>query len=272
LASALAALVFSLLFTVDEYASGPAVLRIDGRRAVTAAVQGAVESLDAHPGQTVRIGDPLVRLYAHDEESELERARSEYELALVHYLVDPNDAAVKQQLSAVKSRRDVAKNALDAKTVRATVAGTVSDVRVKPGQPVSPGEVLCAVVPANVDTVSLVALVAADYRPMLERGLAMRFELGGFRYEYADLSVSDISSEAIGPAEAARILGREHDGAVQVESGGKVLVSATLPASTFVSQGESYRYFDGQTGTAEVRIRREPILVTLVPALRKVFP
>jgi multidrug efflux pump subunit AcrA (membrane-fusion protein) len=271
-AFAIAALLFSAVFTVDEYASGPAVLRVEGRRAVTASVQGAVESIDARPGQKVAVGDALLRISGKEEEGELERARREYDLELVHYLVDPNDVGVRQQLSALKARRDVAKNALDAKTVRATVAGTVSDVRVKPGQPVAPGEVLCSVVPADAQEISLVALVSADYRPTLKHGLAMRFELGGFRYEYADLTVSDVSSEAIGPTEAARILGREHDGALQVDTGGKVLVSATLPASTFVSGGESYRYFDGQTGTAEIRLRREPILVTLVPALKDLFP
>jgi membrane fusion protein (multidrug efflux system) len=158
------------------------------------------------------------------------------------------------------------------KTVRADITGYVSDVRVRSGQRVTPGDVLLAVAPAGEAQASLTAMVSAEYRPMLRSGLTMRFELDGFRYEYSDLDLVDVSAEAVGPVEVQRFLGQEHVEAVALTPGAKVLVTARLPAATFSSEGQPYGYFDGLTGTAEIRVRNEPILVTLVPALRQWIP
>jgi membrane fusion protein (multidrug efflux system) len=272
IAAAVVGVLFGVFFSVDEYASGPAVVRIDGRRVMTTTMAGPVESLEIQAGQHVEVGDVLVRMKATEENAELARATTEYELQLVRYLVDPHDALAKQQISALRAHRDAAKNALETKMVRATIAGTVSDVRVKPGQPVGAGEVLCAIVPPEASHISIVALVPAEYRPMITKGLAMRFELDGFRYEYADVRVEEVSSEAVGPTEVARLLGADRDGAVRIDPGGKVFVTGKLAESTFTSEGERYGYYDGLSGTAEVRVRREPIIVTLVPALRRLRP
>jgi membrane fusion protein (multidrug efflux system) len=269
-ASLVAAGLFSVFFNVDEYATGPAVVRLDGRRMITATVAAPVESLAVNPGQWVEPGDVLVRFVATEEVTELARATAEFDLSLVRLLADPTDGVAKQTLASLRARRESARNAVDMKTVRATAAGMVSDVRVRPGQPVTPGEVLCAIVPKNAQQVSLVAMVPAEYRPMLKSGLKMRFELDGFRYEYADLDVEEVSVEAVGPAEVQRFLGHERADAVRLDAGGKVFVTAKLPASTFVSEGHPYGYYDGLTGTAEVRVRSEPIIVTLIPALRRV--
>jgi len=263
--------LFSLFFSVDEYASGPAVVRVEGRRMVTATAQGPIESLEVRPGQWVDEGAVLVRMSATDEATELGRATRDLELQMVRALVDPTDGATRGAVSTLRSRRDAARNAVEAKTLRAPSAGIVSDVRVRPGQHVVPGDVLCAVVPREALDVSLVAMLPADYRPMLGAGLAMRFELDGFRYEYADVTVEEVSAEAVGTAEVQRFLGGERADTVRLDPGGKVLVSGRLPARTFVSDGQPFGYFDGLTGTAEVRVRREPIVVTLVPALRRVF-
>ena len=64
---------------------------------------------------------------------------------------------------------------------------------------------------------------------------------------------------------------QDHRLPVRLDPGGKVLVTAKLPTASFVSEGRPYGYFDGLTGTAEIRVRREPIIVTLIPALRQVF-
>jgi membrane fusion protein (multidrug efflux system) len=267
-----AALVLSLAFQLDEWAQGPAVIRVDGRRMITASSPGSIESIDVKPGERVEENAVLVRMATTDETAELARAQSEFELQLVRMLVDPNDAISKQTLSGLRARREAAKNAVESKVVRAPVAGTVSDVRVRVGQHVGPGEVLCAVVPNDATRISLVAMVPADYRPMLKNGLSMRFELDGFKYEYSDVVVDDVSAEAVGTQEVMRFLGQERADAVHLDSGGKVFVSGRMPASTFESEGEPYTYFDGLTGTAEVRVRREPLLVTLIPALREVMP
>jgi biotin carboxyl carrier protein len=271
-AAAVCGFLFISLFNVDEYASGPAVVRVDGRRMITATTPATVEGVEVKPGQLVDIGTVLVRMYNTDENNELVRATREFDLQLVRMLRDPNDVAVKQSLATLRAARDQAKNVVESRTIKAEVQGYVSDVRVRPGQHVNAGEVLLAVAPKGSAQVSLVSMVPADYRPMLKNGLKMRFELDGFRYEYSDLVVTDVSAEAVGPTEVQRFLGQERADAVILDPGAKVLVTASLPAATFTSEGTPYGYFDGLTGTAEIRVRSEPILVTLVPALRQFLP
>ena len=271
-AAAVAGFLFICLFNVDEYAAGPAVIRVDGRRMLTATVPATVESVDVKPGQWVELDEVLVRMHAIDEHNELVRASAEFDRQLVRVLRDPSDTPAKQQLAALRTQKEQAKNADESRTIRANIAGYVSDVRVRLGQHVNAGDVLLAVAPKDSADVSLVAMVPADYRPMLQKGLKMRFELDGFRYEYADLVATDVSAEAVGPAEVQRLLGQERSDAVALTPGAKVLVTAKLPAATFSSEGQPYGYFDGLTGTAEVRVRTEPILVTLIPALRQWLP
>jgi len=81
--------------------------------------------------------------------------------------------------------------------------------------------------------------------------------------------LADVSAEAVGPGEVQRFLGDEREGTVPLEPGAKVLVTAPLAMATFTSEGRPYGYFDGMTGSASVRLRRETILFTLVPALRQ---
>jgi len=269
--AAVAGFLFISLFSVDEWAAGPAVVRVEGRRMLTATAPGTVEGIEVRPGQWVDVGAVLVRMYNVDEANELARAKTEMDLQLIRMLRDPNDPTVRQALANVRVQKNQARNVVDSRTVRATVAGYVSDVRVRLGQRVNAGDVLLAVAPKDAK-VSLVAMVPADYRPMLKDGLKMRFELGGFRYEYADLTVDDVSQEAVGPTEVQRFLGQERADAVLLDPGAKVLVSASLPSATFTSEGQPYGYFDGLTGSAEVRVRSEPLLVTLVPFFRQWLP
>lgn len=270
-ASVIGFLAISLL-GVDEYAQGPAVVRIDGRRMVTATSPATVETVEVKPGQWIEAGAVLSHMVDQDERNELVRATNEFELQLARMLRDPNDPVAKQTLAALRSRKDQAKNVVESRTLRAPVSGYVSDVRVRVGQHVNPGDVVAAVAPKDAGAASLVVLLPAEYRPMLRQGQKLRFELDGFRYEYADLAVLDVSAEAIGPLEVQRFLGQDREGAVALTPGAKVLVTAKLPASSFTSEGKPYGYFDGLTGSAEVRVRREPILVTLVPALKALLP
>jgi multidrug efflux pump subunit AcrA (membrane-fusion protein) len=271
-AAGVAGFLFVSLFSVDEYASGPAVVRVDGRRMVTATAPATVESVEVQPGQWVDVGAVLVRMYDVDEANELARASAEFDRQLVRMLRDPNDPTVKTSLATLRTQKEQARNALEARTVVAEIAGYVSDVRVRPGQHVNAGDVLAGVAPSDAAQVSLVSMVSAEYRPMLAPGQKMRFELDGFRFEYSDLTVTDVSAEAVGPTEVQRLLGQERSDAVALDPGAKVIVSARLPAATFSSEGQPYGYFDGLTGHAEVRLRSEPLLVTLIPALRQLLP
>jgi len=264
--------LFVSLCTVHEYASGPAVVRIDGRRTVAAMATATVDAVEVHAGQLVKAGATLARMHGADEARELERASRELDLQIARMLRDPTDASIKQPLATLRAARDQARNAVLARTVRAEIGGRVTDVRIRPGQHINAGEVMLAIAPVGEARASLTAMLPADYRPLLRSGLPMRFELDGFRYEYADLDLVDVSAEAVGPVEVQRLLGQERADSVPLGPGAKVLVTARLPAATFSSDGRPYGYFDGLTGTAEIRVRSEPILVTLVPALRQWLP
>lgn len=268
----LASFAFLSLFSVDEWASGQCVVRIDGRRILTSTQPVTVESLDVKPGAYVEKDAVIVHMHSVDEANEYARATKEYENQLIRMLRDPNDGEAKANLTALRQRRDQAKNEVDARIIKAPIAGYVSDLRVRVGQHLNPGEVIASISPKGATQASIVALIPADYRPMLEVGQTMRFELDGFKYEYADLQVSQISAEGIGPEEVQRFLGQERANSVAVSGGAKVLVEAKLPTSTFTSEGESFGYFDGLTGNAEIRVRRETLLVMLVPALKTLLP
>jgi membrane fusion protein (multidrug efflux system) len=270
--AAVAVFLFVSLCSVDEYAMGPAVVQLEDRRMVAAIAPGTVEAVLVRPSQRVEAGSVLVRMSASPESSELRRATLEFDRKLVYMLQDPSDPAIKQSLTALRAQKEQAKNALDGRVLRAPVAGYVTDVRVRPGQHVNAGDVVLAVAPDGATRVALLSVVSADYLPMLKRGQKMRFELDGFQFEYADLEVAEVSPEAVGSAEVQRLLGQERADVVRLDGGAKVVVSARLPSATFISAGRPYGYFDGLTGTATIRVRREPILVTLLPALRRWLP
>lgn len=271
-AAVIAFFLFISLIGVDDYASGPVVIRVDGRRLVTSTNQTSVDAVSVQAGSYVEAGQEVIRMKDSDEKNELVRAEKDFDNQMLRVLRDPGDHLAKESLAALRAKRDQAKNAVDARVIRAPVAGYVSDVRVRVGQHVNAGEVLLAVTSPGEAKVSAVAMVPANFRPMLRRGSRMRFELEGFKFDYTDVDVEEVSAEAVGAKEVQRLLGQERSDAVALQTGAHVLVTAKIPTATFASEGQSYAFFDGLTGNAEIRVRREPILVMLIPALRTLVP
>lgn len=270
--AAIAGFLFLSLVSVDEYAGGPAVVHVEGRRLVATAAPGVVKQVHVQSGQRVEAGAILVQLDDEAQAKELARAEAELDRQMVQMLLDPSNVAVRQLITSLREKKEEAANAVAMRTYRADVIGYVSDLRVREGQHVAEGDLLVTVSPNGNSERSLVCVVSADYLPMLRKGLKMRFELDGFRYEYSDLQVHDVSEEAIGPNEVKRLLGGERSDAVSLDGGAKVMVTARLRAANFVSDGHSYGYFDGLTGKAEILVRRESLIVTLIPAFRKILP
>jgi len=266
-----AAMFFVCCASVHEYASGPAVVRVDGRRSVTATIPATVETVLVQPGEHVKAGTLLVNMHDSEEAAELRRVSAEFDLELVRLLRDPTDAVAKQTLAGLRSRRDQARNAHAEREIRAPIDGIVGDIRVRAGQRLNPGDTILGIAPPDARVV-VVAAVPGDYRPMLARGLSVRFSLDGFHYEYRDLVIEDVSEEVIGPLEVRRYLGQELGDALVMQGGAKVLVTARVDTSTFTSDGVRYGYYDGLTGLAEVRLRRQSIVGMLVPALRTLIP
>ncbi len=273
LMAGLAALVlFAALARVHEVADGPAVVRIGGRTDVTAVAAGVVGAVAVRPGQAVGRGDLLVRLHGAPEEAELARLAEELDGRLRQRLLDPGDAAVAAALLGARTALERARASLDQLAVRAPRAGTVSGLRIRPGQRLNPGQVLATLAEPTAGGGGaaggrIVALLPGRYRPLLRAGLPVRLELEGYPYHYERLRVAAAGEEVIGPAEARLALGETIADSVEF-AGPVVLVEAELPAGTFAAGGREVRFHDGMRGRAEVRVRSESVLLTLVPGLR----
>lgn len=266
----LVAVVFSIVASVREYATGPAIVRSAGRTDITAAQTGTVVTVDVRPGERVLEGDLLVRLYGAQEAAELDRIRREFELGLLHRLRDPSDLAAERTLGALAAQKRLAEMRLEERSIRAPRDGIVTDVWVQPGHNLVPGQTILSLEGADTE-LGIIALLPGQFRPTLEPGMPIRFEIQGYSYAYQNLEVASIGDEAVGPTEARRVLGPVINDAVTI-SGPVVFVYARLPSETFESGGRTYAYHDGILGTAEVQVRSEPILLTLVPGLKVLWP
>lgn len=258
---------WACLGTVHEYASGPAIVRVDGRTDLTARFAATVAAVLVGPGQRVEAGQPLLRFNDDDEAAERDRLREEFELQLLKLLRDPQDQSARQALTSLRAQQELATSRVEQRLVRAPVAGVVSDVRIRGGQRLAAGELLLRV--DRIDApLSLIALLPGRYRPMLKRGMPLRFELAGYRYEYCDVRIDSVADEIVGPAEAKRYLGPDVADSIELREP-VVLVRASMPSRHFTSDGERFDYYDGLQGEAQARVRAQPLLLRAFPAFRE---
>lgn len=257
---------FLCFFRVNEYAAGPAIIRTEDRSEIRSTGAGTIAEIAVRPGEQVAAGGLLLRLHDEQEATELRRLHREYELQLARSLQSPGDNAARQMLASLKGELGAASARLEARRVRAPRGGTVQDLRIRAGQLVSPGETLLSLV-GQQGRASVLALLPGHSRPLLRPGNALRFELNGFNYAYQHLQVDSIAEEVIGPQEARKYLGPEVADAF-VLNGPVIIVKAALPQTGFVSEGSRYAFHDGMHGKAEVRLRSERLIVSLLPSLK----
>jgi membrane fusion protein (multidrug efflux system) len=263
-------LLMCLVGTVSEYAEGPALVRMDRRRDVTAQSAGVVASVLVHPGQRVAEGQTLVTLQSEEERSGLARIEHEMDLLLVRYMRDLTDQSARQALTTLRAERELAQARFSARALKAPVAGVVGDLRIQPGQYLATGTLVASLVEDDASAY-LLAFLPGYYRPYLRPGAPLRVELNGFRYDYRELTIESVSEQLIGPAELKRYLGPDLADTVET-SGPIVLVRASLPARTFSVRGRVLEYFDGMPAQAQVSVRTEPIFLTMIPGLKVLFP
>jgi multidrug resistance efflux pump len=173
-------------------------------------------------------------------------------------------------LTALQAEQELAQARLAARSLRAPVAGVVGDLRIQPGQFLPAGSRVAALVGDDAP-VYLLAFLPGYYRPYLRPGMSLRVELSGFRHDYREVPIESVGDEIIGPGELKRYLGPDLEGAIQVE-GPIVLVRARLPSRTFMRHGRELGFFEGMPAHAEVAVRAEPIVLTLIPGLKALFP
>lgn len=274
--SILAALGVALLFLglvpMDEYVSGLAVVSLGGRNDVTAVAAGTVSAVPVQSNQHVAQGQDLVRFHEAEEAAQLARLDQEFELQLANRLRDPANRGPEAALISLGAQRELASNRLAERTLRAPVAGTITDIRVRPGQLVNPGQVVLSLLrDGEPDALpKAIILVPGEARPLLKPGMPVRLEIAGYRYAYQKVSVATVSDEVIGPNEARRSLGPGIAETVVVP-GPVVVLEAPLPSRTFQADKKTYQFHHGMVASAEVKVRRETILLHLLPALRVVF-
>lgn len=261
-------LAFLVLGRLNEYASGPAVVWLEGRSTLTAHEAAYVSKVDVLPGTRVRQGDVLVQFYSSSEAAELNAATREFDDQLRKLLQQPQDGAAREALVSLRARRDLSQRRLDERTLRAPFNGVVGDVRVRAGQLVEAGTSVLEL--ADVaSTASLTALLPGRYRPFLAPGKKLRFQLDGFNKRPQEVIITNVGDQIVGPSEAARYLGRDLADSVTV-TGPVVLVQARLPKATFESDdGKTLGFAHGMHGKAESVVRNERVAYVFVPALKQ---
>lgn len=268
-AGALTAVAYVALARVDEWAQGPGLVRVEGATDLTATAPGTVAEVLVESGQRVRAGQLLVSMSAADERAQLARLEQEFDLQVARSLRDPADAVARQSLVSLRVERDLARTRLSELSLRAPEAGVVGDIRVRPGQPVSPGDHILSV-GGQHSTCTVWALLPGRYRPELERGARVQFNVHGYRYAQATTELTDVGGQVLGPREVGRYLGNEVAGALEVQ-GPTVIAKAQLPSCEFESDEDHFRFHQGMAGSSEVQLRSEPLWAVLFPELRKVL-
>ncbi|HEY2029475.1 MAG TPA: HlyD family efflux transporter periplasmic adaptor subunit [Myxococcales bacterium] len=265
-AALMTATVYVSIGTVNQYASGPAVIRIDDRIDLTFPMDGVVKEVRVQPGQHVAKGDLLVRLDDRSEGAELDSARREFDLELVQRLHERGPPR-NTSLSPLLAKLSLTGANLRARSLRAPDAGTIADVRLRPGHRISAGEVVLSVVRDDA-SFSMIAVLPGRDRPLLRVGQPMLFEISGFADARQRVPISEIGDEVVGPGEVKRFLNPEMSDAFVVP-GPSVLVTGSLSAGAFHLEGRRLRLYDGMQGTVDVAVRSEPLVFAFVPSLRR---
>jgi len=153
---------------VSEIVSGPAVIMVNSKTAVTAQTDGVVERLFVSPGTRVGDGELLARLRATSGDSLLARMREE---------------------------------------IRAPVDGVINDVAIRAGQPVSAGEQILSLSDVSA-TDQVIALLPGSYAPQIRAGMPLVLRVDGYPQSREVVDITGVSPDLVGPSDAARYVGR----------------------------------------------------------------
>ncbi len=262
----LAGLAFVLCVPMNDNASGRGFVRLVGARAVTTIADGPVERLLATPGTHVVAGQPIVEQYRADQSAEVDRLGKEFDGLWVRLLRDPLDEDARRALTVTVPALRRARALLLERTLRAPIDGVLTDVRVSEGRHVVKGDTVFVVAPENA-AVEVIAVLPAAARPQLSTRAPARFWVDGADSN-TSVALTDVHSDAMGPAEVARLLGPSVQGSVVVE-GMSVVVTGSLPERRFQADGKDRWFYEGMLGQLDVTLERKPLLFLVVPTLRR---
>lgn len=153
------------------------------------------------------------------------------------------------------------------KMLTAPANGIVSDIRVRAGQLLSSGAQAISIVEPDAGY-DVIAFLPESDASQLHPGMVMHLKISTESSFDCTVTISRVDPRIMNPSEALRYAGEE-DSATFPISGRVIAVRAALPV---VGTSESSpAYHDGVTGEAEVSISSEPVIVALIPGLRKIF-
>jgi GAF domain-containing protein len=152
---------------------------------------------------------------------------------------------------------------------RAPTDGIVGELNVREGQEVASGDTVGTIVDETAGN-EVIALLPGSYAPQIQQGMPLIFRIEGYPDSHEKVTVDNIDKEIIGPQEASRYVGAESSGSFSV-SGSVIIVRAFLRGPSFASEGLMYNYHDGMTGQAEVAVRSEPMIESLIPGLKELI-
>ncbi len=259
--------VFISVGTVSTYSAGPALIRSNARTPINARTAGNIVAVEVEPGERADAGTVIARLDDTDQRATVDRLEREFETQLRNHMLDPADAAADAAVRTVRNNLDTARTQLEQRSIRATTAGIVGDVRVRYGQHVEPGDIIASIID-SAQGLEVIALLPGEDRPQLAPGMEIRLELTGYRYAYQTVLIASVSSDVIAPSEARRVLGAEVADGLELR-GPVMLVRGKLSGTEFTVDGRTFQYHDGMLGIAEVRVRSEPIVFVLIPGTRR---
>ena len=261
-------IAFVALGRLNEYATGPAFVQLDGRTTLTADRRGPGDARwRSSPGDRVEAGDVLVRFFASEEVAELQAATSEFDSQLAKLLLRPDDAMTREALvvAALAARAGAASAASDACCARRT-RGVVGDVRVREGQTGRARHAHDRSARRRVGGDGDGA-PAGRYRPLLHAGDKLRFELDGFHQRAHELTITRVGEQIVGP-ERSRALPRPRSRrCLRDHRSGGAGAGDACPTLGFEIDGQRYEFASGMFGKAEsgraqradrVRVRAEP--------------
>ena len=266
----LLALFGSIFVTVPTWSTGTGVVIFPGV-SITAPTGGTVDEVLVKPGQEVRKGTVLVWLNAGEQDAELRQAQKDADSATVQYLYDQQDDMTKKTLAQALHKVEREKERVDGRLVRAKKDGTVSDIRVHVGSSLQPGDQVLQIVDPDAQPEVWAFLPGKD-RPRLRLDHLLQVEIVGYTKSRDKAKITYVSTETLGQAEAAKIVGAQLADSLRLPPGSYVWVRAKLPSKTFKTQHNTWFYHHGMPAKTEIKIQSKPFLVTLLPALEKYIP
>ena len=127
---------------------------------------------------------------------------------MIRFLRDPADQAARSSLTTLRAERQLAQTRLEEQRLTAPHPGIVSDIRIRPGQPVVAGEAVLSLLADGRRWVVL-AMLPGHARPLLRPGTPMRLELNGYRYSYRDVVIRQSETKSWDRAKFGSISGRK---------------------------------------------------------------